>query len=191
MKAKRTGSRKELIDELSNIVTVSMDSFMEPESNDLFCKNLFNTLTQTSNIKNFGSTNYEENGRLSIVLLKETAKTIKFPVDQGRLFFSKGGKFEAAKLNIAEVFENLEELSTISRFLTGYADFVLAGDDLEFGIVIERTEYHYEFSMWGVSIIWNTKIQKTTSKWEWSFYYFIYQFFQIPLINTLFKNVSS
>ena len=38
MKAKRTGSRKELIDELSNIVTVSMDSFMEPESNDLFCK---------------------------------------------------------------------------------------------------------------------------------------------------------
>ena len=51
MKAKRTGSRKELIDELSNIVTVSMDSFMEPESNDLFCKDLFNTLTQTSNIK--------------------------------------------------------------------------------------------------------------------------------------------
>lgn len=126
---------------------------MEPESNDLFCKDLFNTLTQTSNIKNFGSTNYEENRRLSIVLLKETAKTIKFSVDQGRLFFSKGGKFEAVKLNIGEVFENLEELSTISRFLTGYADFVLAGDDLEFGIVIERTEYHYEFSMWGVSTI--------------------------------------
>ncbi|COE78880.1 YxiF family protein [Bacillus cereus] len=153
MKAKRTGSRKELVDELSNIVTVSMDSFMDPESNDLFCKDLFNTLTQTSNIKKFGSTNYEENRRLSIVLLKETAKTIKFPVDQGRLFFSKGGKFEAVKLNIGEVFENLEELSTISKFLTGYADFVLAGDDLEFGIVIERTEYHYEFSMWGVSII--------------------------------------
>ena len=51
MKAKRTGSRKELVDELSNIVTVSMDSFMDSESNDLFCKNLFNTLTQTSNIK--------------------------------------------------------------------------------------------------------------------------------------------
>lgn len=29
MKAKRTGSRKELVDELSNIVTVSMDSFMD------------------------------------------------------------------------------------------------------------------------------------------------------------------
>lgn len=80
-------------------------------------------------------------------MLKEIAKTIKFPVNQGRLFFSKGGKFEAVKLNIAEVFENLEALSTISRFLTGYADFVLVGDDLEFGIVIERTEYHYEFSM--------------------------------------------
>ena len=38
MKAKRTGSRKELVDELSNIVTVSMDSFMDSESNDLFCK---------------------------------------------------------------------------------------------------------------------------------------------------------
>ena len=114
MKAKRTGSRKELVDELSNIVTVSMDSFMDPKSNDLFCKDLFNTLT---------------------------------------LFFSKGGKIEAVKLNIGEVFENLEALSTISKFLTGYADFVLVGDDLEFGIVIERTEYHYEFSMWGVSTI--------------------------------------
>ncbi len=59
---------------------------MDPKSNDLFCKDLFNTLTQTSNIKNFGSTNYEENRRLSIVLLKETAKTIKFPVDQGGSF---------------------------------------------------------------------------------------------------------
>lgn len=153
MKVKRNASRKELIDELSNIVTISMDSFMDAESNDLFCKELFNTLKQNSNIKIFGSTDYKENGRLSIALLKETAKTIKFPVDQGRLFFSKGGKFEAVKLDIAEVFENLEELSTISRFLTGYADFVLAGDDLEFGIVIERTEYHYEFSMWGVSTI--------------------------------------
>lgn len=153
MKAKRTGSRKELIDELSNIVTVSMDSFMDPESNDLFCKDLFNTLTQTSNIKNFGSTNYEENRRLSIALLKEIAKTIKFTVNEGRLFFSKGGKIEAVKLNIAEIFDNLEVLSTISRFLTGYADFVLVGDDLEFGVCIERTEYHYEFSMWGITKI--------------------------------------
>ncbi|MEW9180385.1 hypothetical protein AB2553_08085 [Bacillus mycoides] len=153
MKAKRNASRKELIDELSNIVTISMDSFMDAESNDLFCKELFNTLEQNSNIKNFGSTDYEENGRLSIALLKETAKNIKFPVNQGRLFFSKGGKIEAVKLNLAEVFNNLEELSTISRFLTGYADFVLVGDDLEFGVCIERTEYHYEFSMWGITKI--------------------------------------
>ncbi len=152
-KVKRNASRKELIDELSHIVTISIDSFMDAESNDLFCKELFNTLKQNSNIKNFGSTDYKENRRLSIALLKETVQTIKFPVNQGRLFFSKGGKIEAVKLNIAEVFDNLEELSTISRFLTGYADFVLVGDDLEFGVVIERTEYHYEFSMWGVSTI--------------------------------------
>ncbi|MGE1125731.1 YxiF family protein, partial [Bacillus wiedmannii] len=112
-----------------------------------------NTLEQNSNIKNFGSTDYEENRRLSIALLKETAKTIQFPLKQGRLFFSKGGKIEAVKLNIAEVFDNLEELSTISRFLTGYTDFVLVGDDLEFGVCIERTEYHYEFSMWGITKI--------------------------------------
>ncbi|OOR53893.1 hypothetical protein BGP34_27650 [Bacillus mycoides] len=110
-------------------------------------------ITKITSIKIFGSTDYEENGRLSITLLKETAKAIKFPVNQGRLFFSKGGKFEAVKLNIAEVFDNLEELSTISRFLTGYADFVLVGDDLEFGVCIERTEYHYEFSMWGLTKI--------------------------------------
>ncbi|PEO40405.1 YxiF family protein [Bacillus pseudomycoides] len=153
MKAKRNASRKELINELSNIITVSMDSFMDAESNDLLCKELFNKLEQNSNIKNFGSTDYKENGKLSIVLLKETAKSIKFPVNQGRLFFSRGGKIEAVKLNISEVFDNLEELSTISRFLTGYADFVLVGDDLEFGVCIERTEYYYEFSMWGITTV--------------------------------------
>ena len=78
--------------------------------------------------------------------------------------FSKGGKIEAVKLNIGEVFENLEALSTISKFLTGYADFVLVGDDLEFGIVIERTEYHYEFSMWAYPQYEIRKYTKTTSK---------------------------
>nr|WP_154652026.1 hypothetical protein [Bacillus bingmayongensis] len=32
-------------------------------------------------------------------------------------------------------------------------DFILVGDDLEIGVCIERTEYHYEFSMWGVAEI--------------------------------------
>ena len=95
-------------------------------------------------------------------------------------FFSKGGKFEAVKLNIGEVFENLEELSTISRFLTGYADFVLAGDDLEFGIVIERTEYHYEFSMW-VYPQYEIRKYKDHFKMRVVFYYFIYQFFKSHL----------
>ena len=107
-----------------------------------------------------------------------------------RLFFSKGGKFEAVKLNIGEVFENLEELSTISRFLTGYADFVLAGDDLEFGIVIERTEYHYEFSMW-VYPQYEIRKYKRPLQNESGLLLLYLSVFQIPLINTLFKNVSS
>lgn len=148
-KVKRNADRKELINELSNIVTISMESFMDAESNDLFCKELYSKLEKNSDIKILGDTNYKENIKLSIKLLKETVKTIKFPVNQGRLFFSREGKIEAVKLNITEVFNNLEELSAISRFLTGYADFVLVGDDLEFGVCIEATEYHYEFSMWG------------------------------------------
>ncbi|MDM5188418.1 hypothetical protein QUF99_14160 [Bacillus sp. DX4.1] len=135
------------------IVTISKESFMDAESNDLFCKELFSKLEKTSDIKIFGDTNYKENGKLSIALLKETVKTINFPVNQGRLFFSRGGEIEAVKLNITEVFDNLEDLSVISRFLSGYGDFVLVGDDLEFGVCIERTEYYYEFSMWGITEI--------------------------------------
>ncbi|MFL0405689.1 hypothetical protein ACH0BP_29375 [Bacillus nitratireducens] len=153
MKVKRNASRKKLLDELSNIVTISMDSFMDAESNDLFCKELYSKLEKNSDMKILGDTNYKENIKLSIKLLKETVKTIKFPVNQGRLFFSRGGKIEAVKLNITEVFNNLEELSAISRFLTGYADFVLVGDDLEFGVCIETTEYYYEFSMWGITTV--------------------------------------
>lgn len=152
-KVKRNANRKELINELSSIVTISMESFMDAESNDLFCKELYSKLEKNSDIKIFGDTDYKENRKLSIALLKETIKTIKFPVNQGRLFFSRGGKLEAVKLNITEVFDNLEALSAISRFLTGSADFILVGDDLEFGVCIERTEYHNEFSMWGIAIV--------------------------------------
>jgi len=86
---------------------------MDAESNDLFCKELFNALEQNSSIKNFGSTDYEENRRLSIAFLKEIVKTITFPVNQGRLFFSKGGKIEAVKLNTPELFDNSDRLLTI------------------------------------------------------------------------------
>ncbi|MED1115260.1 YxiF family protein [Bacillus paramycoides] len=150
---KRNADRKELINELSNIVAISMDSFMDAESNDLFCKELYSKLEKNSDIKIFGDTNYKENIKLSIKLLKETVKTIKFPVNEGRLFFSRGGRIEAVKLNITEVFNNLEDLSAVSRFLNGNGDFVLVGDDLEFGLCVERTEYHYEFSMWGITTV--------------------------------------
>ncbi|MCU5095069.1 MULTISPECIES: YxiF family protein [Bacillus cereus group] len=150
---KRNNRRKGLINELSNLVTISKESFMDAESNDLFCKELFSKLEKVSDKKIFGDSNYEQNITLSIELLKETVKNIDFPVNQGRLFFFTEYDLEAIKLNINEVFDNLENLSIESGFLNGNGDFVLVGDDLEFGLCVERTEYHYEFSMWGITTV--------------------------------------
>ncbi|SDY76991.1 hypothetical protein SAMN04488156_102297 [Bacillus sp. 166amftsu] len=152
-KVKRNANRKELINELSNIVTISMESFMDAESNDLFCKELYSKLEKNSDIKILGDTDYKKNRQLSLELLKETYKNVNFPTNQGRLFFSRDSEEEAVKLNINEIFDNLVDLSIKTQFLTGHTDFILVGDDLEFGVVIERTEYHYEFSIWGVTTV--------------------------------------
>ncbi|USK97983.1 YxiF family protein [Bacillus tropicus] len=150
---KRKARRKELINELFSLVTVSEESFMDAETNDLFCKGLFSKLEKVSDKKKIGDTNYKENRKLSIELLSELINSINFPVNQGRLFFFTEYDLEAVELNIDEIFDNLEDLSIKSGFLIGSGDFVLVGDDLDFGLCIERTEYYYEFSMWGLAKI--------------------------------------
>ena len=149
----RNAQRKALINAVSKFIPISIDSFMDPEDNSIFCKELFSKLDNLSDRRIFGDTNCKENRKLSLVLLEEVAKTIKFPVNQGRLFFYRRCGIEVVKLNINGIFDNLEEISIITNFLNGYGDFILVGDDLEFGVCIERTEYHYEFSMWGVAEI--------------------------------------
>ncbi|PEY32975.1 hypothetical protein CN354_20025 [Bacillus cereus] len=149
----RNAQRKDLINKVSKFIPISIDSFMDRETNSIFCKELFSKLDNLSDRTIFGNMNYEENRKLSLELLEKVAKIIQFPANQGRLFFFREHGIEAVKLDINEIFDNLEEISIITNFLNGYGDFILVGDDLEFGVCIERTEYHYEFSMWGVAEI--------------------------------------
>ncbi|MEN1934183.1 hypothetical protein AAIE21_00930 [Paenibacillus sp. 102] len=149
----RDAQRKDLIDEVSKFIPISIASFMDPEANSIFCKELFSKLDNLSDRTIFGNTNYEENKKLSLELLEEVVKIINFPANQGRLFFFREHGIEAVNLDINELFQNLEEISIITNFLNGYGDFILVGDNLEFGVCIERTEYHYEFSIWGVTEI--------------------------------------
>lgn len=85
-KVKRNADRKELINELSNIVTISMESFMDAESNDLFCKELYSKLEKNSDIKILGDTNYKENIKLSIKLLNfQLIKEDYFSLERAKL----------------------------------------------------------------------------------------------------------
>lgn len=103
----RNTQRKDLIDEVSKFIPISIDSFMDPEANSIFCKELFSKLDNLSDKTIFGNTNYEENRKLSLDLLAEVAKIIKFPANQGRLFFFREHGIEAINLDINELFQNL------------------------------------------------------------------------------------
>lgn len=57
---KRNARRKGLINEISHLVTVSKESFIDAESNDLFCKKLYSKLEQILDKKIFGDTDYKK-----------------------------------------------------------------------------------------------------------------------------------
>jgi len=126
------------------------DPLLEIEDNDLLCKKVFSTLSESRNKIILQGKNYEENINKSLQALRNIVLTTDTLSKEGRVFFFREQEIEAVKLYVNEVFRNLEEILKLTKFSTGYGDFILVADDLHFGICIERTEYYYELSIWGL-----------------------------------------
>ncbi len=54
-------------------------------------------------------------------------------------------------VNVNEVFSHLNKIIELTKFSVRYGDFILIAEDFNFGLCIERTEYFYELSVWGLS----------------------------------------
>ncbi|UZQ51680.1 group-specific protein [Clostridium kluyveri] len=148
---KRKSRRNNLVKELSNYIDVSIDSFVEISKNDTFCKDVFQKLSTIQNKYIIQGENYKQNIELSKAHLIKLGKEICFDRDLAQVFFYGDHEIESLMLNIHDVLTNLDIILEKSGFSSGHGDFVLVSDDLSFGICIERTEYFYEFSTWGLS----------------------------------------
>ncbi|TPG71557.1 hypothetical protein EEL31_12980 [Brevibacillus laterosporus] len=146
---KRQSRRNSLIKELMNVMNLPEEPFMEMESNDLFCKEVFATLNTYKYKTILQGHDYRENISRSIEALKDI-NTIDILSKEARVFFFREQEIEAVKLYVNDVFRNLEEIVKLTKFDTGYGDFILVTDELNFGVCIERTEYNYELSVWGI-----------------------------------------
>ncbi|WP_335872621.1 YxiF family protein [Bacillus sp. 2205SS5-2] len=145
---KRKNRRNYLIKQLSDIVTVSEESLMGIEKNDLFCKSVFNKLSTLKSVISIKEGSYQNNINSSIKLLNSIFEKNNIHIHSGRILFFRDGEIEAVELNMEELYRNLEEILEKVKFTSGYGDFILVSDDLAFGICIERTEYQYEFYSW-------------------------------------------
>lgn len=149
---KRKNRRRNLVKELSNIVTISDDSPLDIEVNDLFYKKVFWKIAEIEPTSTLNELNYKGNISVSVKLLKEIFVKSDYSMIVGRLFFFRDTEIEAVELKISEIHRNLDDIVDMIKFTTGYDDFILVTNDLEYGICIERTEYQYEFYRWGASI---------------------------------------
>lgn len=93
---------------------------------------------------------YKEHIQISIQLLNDTINAIEVIPKQGRLLFFREKEIEAVLVNVNEVFNYLYKLMELTKFSIGYGDFILVGEDFNFGLCIERSEYFYEVSVWGL-----------------------------------------
>ncbi|WP_234969358.1 YxiF family protein [Bacillus massilinigeriensis] len=147
---KRQSRRKNLVKEI-NFMNLTEEPFLDIEDNDLFCKNVFSLLnTRESKIQLQGDS-YKEHIQKSIHLLNEIIDNIGAIQKQGRLLFFREKEIEAVLVNVNEVFSHLNKIIELTKFSDGYGDFILVAEDFNFGLCIERTEYFYELSVWGLS----------------------------------------
>jgi len=152
---KRRNRRNNLIKELSNFTSVTYESLMESDINDLFCQKVFDMLSTLTNKVSIKEENYMGNIKTSIQLIEKTLRNSNLHNNSGRVLFFRDEEIEAVQLNINELYNHLNKILDITKFTIGYADFILVSDSLDFGICIERTEYQYEMYIWGVGELEN------------------------------------
>lgn len=147
---KRKSRRNNLVKEL-NFVTLTKEPFLDIEDNNLYCEKVFSVLNTKKNKIKLQGDDYRENIKKSTQLLKETIENINETTKEGRLLFFRENEIEAVLISVSEVFSNLDKALKLTKFSAGYGDFILVAEDFHFGLCIERTEYYYEFSVWGLS----------------------------------------
>lgn len=133
-----------------NFINLLSDPFLDVEDNDLFCKEVFSLLDTKENKVQVQGNDYQENIQKSIRLLKETIVNLDVTAQEGRLLLFRENEIEAVLMNMKEVFNELDKILELTKFSIGYGDFILVAEDFEFGLCIERTEYFYEFTKWGL-----------------------------------------
>lgn len=147
---KRQSRRRNLVKEI-NFMNLTEEPFLDIEDNDLFCKNVFSLLNTKENKIQLQGESYKEHIQKSIQLLNDTVDNIEVIPKQGRLLVFRENEIEALLVNVTEVFSHLNEIIELTNFSVGYGDFILVAEDFNFGLCIERTEYFYELSVWGLS----------------------------------------
>ncbi|TYS31042.1 hypothetical protein FZC65_13975 [Bacillus pumilus] len=146
---KRRSRRKHLMNELS-YMTLLENALLDIEENQLFCQKVFTFLQSREDKIQIHGNYYREHIEKSEQVLKEMVKKVKVTPTQGRLLFFREYEIEALLVNVHEVFSHSNEILEQTKFSSGYGDFILVAEDFHFGLCIERTEYYYELSIWGV-----------------------------------------
>ncbi|MEE3678736.1 hypothetical protein V2J31_14055 [Bacillus safensis] len=146
---KRKSRRKHLMNELS-YMTLPEHPFLDIEENQLFCQKVFAFLYARENKIQIHGDNYREHIKKSTQMLKELVKNAERYPKEARIMFFREHEIEALLVNVNEVFSHLSQLLEQTKFSIGYGDFMLVTEDLHFGLCIERTEYFYELSTWGL-----------------------------------------
>lgn len=131
-------------------MTLLENALLDIEENQLFCQKVFTFLQSREDKIQIHGNYYREHIEKSEQVLKEMVKKVKVTPEQGRLLFFREYEIEALLVNVHEVFSHSNEILEQTKFSSGYGDFILVAEDFHFGLCIERTEYYYELSIWGV-----------------------------------------
>ena len=146
----RKNRRNNLIKVLS-FMHVDASCFLDSCANEVFCKTVFSVLDTKEHKIQIHGANHNECMQTSMRLIHDTLRGMGVTSTYGRLLFFRDNEIEAVRVPIDGVCRNVAALFDITKFSIGLGDFILVAEDFRFGLCIERTEYFYECSVWGLS----------------------------------------
>jgi hypothetical protein len=135
--------RKEVLSTLSSQIPVTIEDFLSIEETTRVSKKVYEIIDTITN-----QTELVKDYQINVNSLMDIKEWTKGFQDKVAILHRHDRDTGAIIMTIQSFWENVEDILSFVGFTDGYRDLVVLDKNLQFGVCIERHEYHNSLVVW-------------------------------------------